>query len=506
MRKVTIVLAYVVALSVTFLAGRGFEAQTTPFTHAEVENIAAKCGDGEFVGGCTNCKACATYEFDNGGCTGFKDTFCSFCEAIDNCLRENIECTDRYDGVCNQCECNDPIDLWTDIEVGEFQDQDMEIPNGKTLDTATHACYYDDDCKPCTVCPDGQWEVVPCSQDEDTQCMPCTECTEDEYVESVCTYHSNTVCKACDHCQKGTFTSSRCTSPFNNIDNHYLVQGYNAVCTECSECEEDQWVSNVCEEFADTQCTDCSKCEEFEYISDLCVPGMPLEDGADTICADCTPLEEGYWEAGTCLKDDTSDTVYFPCYTCDIGEYEQTPCSPSEDPRVLGADTVCPECEQIGHCPKERVVCRSWGDSKCKNCDPEDNWFPQTCCSEGWIGETCEYMRSPVDCGTNTFRERTAFRGGFFDDNNGVEGDNFASFVSWCKNLCNDFSDCTAFEVRNAGWDEEVTEDTICALKDTPTTLGDNADLNCYSRLSLNDEAAIAAGNALLEEEGNEEE
>ncbi len=34
------------------------QAQITPFTHAEVENIAAQCGVGEFVGGCTKCKDC----------------------------------------------------------------------------------------------------------------------------------------------------------------------------------------------------------------------------------------------------------------------------------------------------------------------------------------------------------------------------------------------------------------------------------------------------------------
>lgn len=504
--KATIVGVYVVALTVTFLAGRGFESQTTPFTHAEVENIAAQCTDGEFVGGCTWCKQCKSYEFSNGGCSGFRDTFCTFCESIPNCVRENIECTDRYDGICNKCECNDPIDQWGDIEVAFFRFKEMVVPEDKSIQSVTHACYFEDDCKPCSVCPDGQWEVTPCSQDTDTECQPCIQCDQDEWVQDVCTYHSNTVCIPCNHCDKGTFTSSLCTSPFNDIDNHYLVQGSNAVCTECSECAPFQWVSGVCEEFSDTQCTDCSACSEKEYISTECAPGMPLEDGSDTVCADCTPLEDGYWEFEACIKTGTSDTVYRPCYSCQTGEYEETSCGPTEDPRLVGTDTVCPNCEQVLGCPEDHVVCKQFGDSECKNCDQEEQWYPQTCCAEGYIGETCEYIRHEYGCGTNTFRERTAFRGGFFDDNNGVEGEDFAAFVLWCKNMCDDFPDCTAFEVENAAWDGEITSEAICAMKDTVTVLDGDSSLSCYSKMPANDLAVLTEAAALLAGDQNEEE
>jgi len=491
-RRAAIVLAYVCALSLTFLAGRQLESQTVPFTHAEVENVAAHCQDGEFVGTCTWCSQCKSFEFLNGGCSGFRDSFCSFCESVPHCVRENIECTDRFNSKCNLCECEDPIKKWSDVEINFFEDEQMEVPEGSTIEAVTHACYFGEQCAACSVCPDGQWEVSPCNQFEDTQCAPCTQCGQDEYVKEVCSYQSNTVCAACNHCSKGSTTTNLCSSPFNKIDNHYLVQGADAVCEECSECAPYQWVSAICEEFSDTQCTECASCQEMEYITTECKQGEALDYGRDTACADCTPLESGYFEFEACLKDGLTDTIYRPCTNCKTGEYEETECSPSDDPREVGEDTECPQCEAVAGCPEAHVVCRTFGDSVCSNCAQDEQWFQQTCCEEGYIGDVCEFKRSEYACGTQTYRERSAFRGGFFDDSNGVEGEDFTAFVSWCKNLCIDFSDCTAFEVQGLGWGDAVEQDSICALKNAATVLEpSSAGLTCYSKLSMVDETTL---------------
>jgi len=491
-RKAAVVLAYVVALSVTFLAGRQFEGKTLPFTHAEVENIAATCGEGEFVGSCTKCMECESYEFLNGGCSGFKDSFCSFCESVPHCIRENTECTGRYDSECVTCNCEDPVKRWGDIEINFFEHEKMEVPEDQTIESLTHGCYFGKDCAACSVCPQGQWQMEACNQYGDTQCEACTQCGEDEYVKEVCTFDSNTVCAKCHHCAIGTTTTSTCSSPLNGVDNHFLVQGANAECAECHECESYEWASGICHEFTDTQCTLCSSCDENEFIKTECDQGHALQDGRDMTCSDCEALEPGFYESQACLKSGFTDTIYSPCTTCKTGQYQETMCSPTNDPRKEGKDTVCPQCEAVHGCPEAHVVCRNLGNSQCSNCDQAAQWFPQTCCEEGYVGQTCEYKREEYSCGTRTYRERSAYRGGFFDNGNGVEGDDFGAFVAWCGNICSDFTDCTAFEVQNLGWDHEVEGDTVCALKNAPTVLEfDDSGLTCYSKLSLNDEAAI---------------
>ena len=111
--------AVAVCSVVLFFAGR-----TAPreFSHAEVLDVAEFCGDGQFIGKCNTCKTCATYEFNNGGCSFFKDTFCTFCEPIKNCQREKVSCTSRTDSYCNLCDCDDAVDSWDDVEIGRARD------------------------------------------------------------------------------------------------------------------------------------------------------------------------------------------------------------------------------------------------------------------------------------------------------------------------------------------------------------------------------------------------
>merc|ERR1719169_216565 len=103
-----------------FFAGRVARSTVSPYEYSEVVAASGLCNDNEYIGGCVDCSSCATYEFANGGCSFFKDTFCSFCEAIPNCPREKISCTDQYDQTCSQCDCNDSIKNWSDVELGHF--------------------------------------------------------------------------------------------------------------------------------------------------------------------------------------------------------------------------------------------------------------------------------------------------------------------------------------------------------------------------------------------------
>jgi hypothetical protein len=276
---------------VLFFAGR-VGNNPSEFSHSDVMNVASFCSEGQFIGGCQECKECADYEFANGGCSYFKDTFCSYCQPIANCPRELTVCTSQYDSKCSLCDCNDPIVSWDDIEVGKYMDQ-MEGRRVTNVESKTYSCYISDDgeddeegsCAPCKVCPFGFFEVAPCDPEtnEDTQCARCTQCDEHEFTARVCQYASDTVCRECDYCADedgdnvdGTWTKSACVrgSPH--------VAGSDAVCQECSYCDDGSYVTAFCDVGArlnddaglgsDTQCAVCDTCETADLNENWIAP------------------------------------------------------------------------------------------------------------------------------------------------------------------------------------------------------------------------------------------
>jgi len=527
LRKVTSVAVVLCAVVVMFFAGRGYESQTTPFTHAEVMDIAAKCGEGEFIGGCVGCKTCADYEFENGGCSYFKDAFCSYCEPIKNCKRENVLCTTREDQVCIECDCDDPIGNWTDIELGmylEYELFDRDEYMGRSQEDATYGCYWNEQCMPCTVCQFGFFETAACTQTSDTECKKCAGCGADEWVSSPCIYKQDTECSACTHylgAIEEQWTSKEChrwsltTSMYLGDDAHA------SPCTVCDVSDQPetivpgqpmQYYSAVCVEFADSECTDCTLCDQTrtlfsiggEYIKGndgegdgICIAGDIGTFGRDTICVDCTDATErpGYYESERCDPTGTTDAVWTLCTQCFEGEWEHTLCQ-------LSTDTICPPCYPINHCKAVDTMCslgtdEENNDSICVGPGSDTKDGPHFACQEDFYGEQCAYWRTYGDCGSGPgYRQRTVKTGKF-------RGETNLEFISWCMMMCDEFPDCMAFEVGDEGaaWDGPGTAaaerdpeekqimtkpQSLCALMDVPlgsTQLPSDTSKDCFSNI-----------------------
>jgi len=377
--EVSLKLAVTVAACavVLFFAGRNGN-NPSDFSHADVMDIASFCSEGQYIGGCTECKECATYEFANGGCSYFKDTFCTYCQPINDCPREQVVCTTQYDSKCGLCDCDDPIVSWTDIEVRDYMDQ-MEGRRVSNVVSKTFSCYIADDgadneagsCKACKVCPVGFFEVSPCdpANNEDTVCARCTQCDEHEFTARTCTYATDTVCRECDYCADedgenadGVWTKSACER------GSALVAGSDAVCEECSYCDDGSYVTDFCNVGfrvngdnglgSDTECAACTTCER----EDLDINWIPPEDWTYHIAG----------EAGRCKKGE---------------RFQGDGCT--EDSKVNGEcvnrDTIFEDCPDF------------YGETACKDL----NGFFESGCDK-FLASTCscESVNPPVilDC------------------------------------------------------------------------------------------------------------
>jgi len=486
MTKSTVILAVVANLVVAFYAGRRSFGSMTPYTHDEVVNTVDECEHGQFVGGCKACSECNVYSYAAGGCTYFKDTFCTLCEAIKNCPQINIRCTERYDNRCLECDPG----------------------------------FYDVDCKPCKVCEAGEYESAKCTHTSDTECTACSECTQDHFTHQACTYFTDTVCARCTHCNPYAppgsvnerpdnyglktpdrgWTEVRCqldtiddldrpgVRAFQYPESIYTV----APDTTCTVCSEPQWdgplqpegveidelTEAICTREVDTTILPCWRCPcrnrpfcEWETV--FCEPGDAHTIGEDTHCADCSlirgseqrrkdasvdydvrdkeiqteygadnqepfnepitkPFQPGtQWEVFRC--GGTSDALFKPCTVCQRGEYEETPCTQT-------ADTVCPVCNLnleyglMHYCLDTEFTCTTWQDTTCDEC------------VDGHFGETCCYHQYHGSCGTMSTRERIPRRLGY-------EGETNEEFIMFGLMLCDEFPDCMAFEVEDGGMD-----------------------------------------------------
>jgi len=378
--------AVAVCAVVLFFAGRS--APPAEFTHAEVLDVAEFCGDGQFIGKCNTCKKCATYEFDNGGCSFFKDTFCTFCEPIKNCQREQVSCTSRTDSYCHLCDCNDPVNSWNDVEIGRARDL-ITMGRAKRLGD-TFSCYISDGteadggtCKPCKVCPLGFYEASPCdpAENEDTVCHKCTECEVGEWVQKACTYQTDTVCRSCDWCSNeagdtvGMFQAEACDAGTP------LRAGSNAVCAECSTCEDGDWVSAYCEAGlqetgavgTDTQCSKCSTCA-----------GPDDEDEWDyKLWEEHVDGDSGFCHKGQRFPDD-------PEY---VEAENQTP-----EPH----DTRCADCTlppDVNGCNDDGTGCQMWTTYPCKPQFGRDAEFKicDQCGGYTYMVRECQFMKTEPD-------------------------------------------------------------------------------------------------------------
>jgi hypothetical protein len=520
LRKVTVAAAVLCSVVVMFFAGRVYETNTMLYSHDEVVAISAKCGEGEFIGGCVGCKSCADYEYENGGCTYFKDAFCSYCEPIMNCQRENILCTTREDQVCVECDCNDPVVNWTDVELGLYLRYDMASRDafaGKSQEQATFSCYWNEDCRPCTVCPFGEWETARCTQTSDTVCQACAECGSDQWVSEACHYASDTVCTDCTHFQgaiEGSYTSTLCHKWSATTS---MYEGFDASNTECTICNTDaqadtvapdqptQFYSQICNEYGDSECTDCSQCDNTrnlesiggEYIrggddSGICISGDPGVFGRDTVCIDCTDATDmpGFWEEEECLPTGTTDAVWTLCTTCGEGEWEHTPCR-------LSSDTICPPCYPVNHCLSENTMCSEGtgedaNDSECVGPGSDSMDLPKYACEDDFYGKQCAYLRTFGDCASGPgYRERTVRTGKFRGETNG-------EFINWCMMMCDEFPDCLAFQIGDGGNDmassgtaEAEADSSLRQILTKPNALCTMMDVPMGSALDENENPTI---------------
>jgi len=431
-RRLLAMMVYVVMCSFMFAGGRvSYGDQHSEYQHSEVFVLQAGCMDEQFIGGCTGCADCETWEYSAGGCTYFKDTFCTLCEPIHRCPQENTRCTGKDDQICLECDSG----------------------------------FWDKDCKPCSICdlPGGFFETVACTQTADTVCQACTVCEEGEWMSKHCEYFTDRQCSECTTCEVGTYTSEAC----HLGDNKLNALGQDTICEPCSVCDEGFWVSDVCTILQDTSCTPCSTCpcadrDTCEYIIDLCVTGEIFLTGSDTVCKDCERRKDIQWEVFAC--GGTSDAIFKECSVCQEGEYSLAECTPT-------ADTVCPDCAAVHHCPKENVRCNTIEDSVCTECEG------------AFMGPECCYQRTFGDCGTVTTRQRIAFRYGF-------EGETNDDFILFCTELCEEFPDCLAFEVKDGGVDltesgvfSLLTKESACYFKASYTKEPEKPEFDCYSNI-----------------------
>lgn len=430
--KTLFILGHVLLVAVVFHAGRASFTGTQNFEHAEAIDLVESCQKGQFVGTCEKCKICAEDEYSAGGCSYFKDTFCTSCEPIAHCPQNQIRCSTQDDMFCLNCNPG----------------------------------FWDVDCKPCSMCdlPNGYFEAEACTQDSDTVCQKATECIQDEetetheYISKQLEYFSDRECGQCAFCPSGTWTEVECLLGSNEKN----LLGLDTQCTNCTQCDDDHLVTDTCTIDSDTVCTPCDLCEDGAYITELCQQGDIFNVGEQTVCEDCTPQEEDEWELFGC--GGTSDALYRPCATCMDGEFMKQECTNS-------SDTLCPDCTPLLHCPIEKVTCTDAEDSVCEQCD------------DGFDGEECCYEKTFGACGTATTRERIAFRYGF-------EGETNEQFVLFCMDLCQEFPDCLAFEVIDGGEDlvesgqnNLVGKESTCYMKAAYTISPVDPSKDCYSNI-----------------------
>jgi hypothetical protein len=389
MQKAASILAVVAILGVSFYAGHQSFGSSVEYEHQDVIDLAAKCSKaGHFIGGCKKCKECNVpkpTKYKAGGCSYFKDTFCTLCTSIPNCEQQNTWCTTKDDQYCDKC-----VD-------GFFGPQ----------------------CKPCTVCADTEYVAKACvsknmpagkgydkaqhtnNNDRDTVCAKCTQCTTEygwtkagnvnakvwskklksqkvrSYLTKKCNVGGNGVtinrgagkvkdskCKPCTTCLDGfQYCKDTCQSPLKlgiAADPAKSVQklAKNTVCNECTGCMSEkhpEFAGNVASfatktcsggkqngqgrvgknglykaKFGYAKCKKCLQCKRGEYISQACRPGHPHKEWM------CKKIVNGKETKGVkkCKIE----------YNAGKPKVAKGEILASEIPMSIGTDTKCRKC------------------------------------------------------------------------------------------------------------------------------------------------------------------
>jgi hypothetical protein len=375
--KVQTVLAVVAILGVSFYTGQKSFNSTVEYTHSDVVDAIKSCvargKSNSFIGGCKACKDCNNYagakgwgyNYAAGGCSYFKDTFCTKCTPIKHCKQTNTICNTKDNSRCIQCEPG----------------------------------FTGPRCAPCTQCNDVQYVKQACTTKTDTVCAACRVCTNSEYLVKACRVRgngwnkvpvqfrrmrraggkmvptampNNSVCKSCTVCKTGKqWTRTKCETPkvLGQTKNAVKVQfavrkgaarrpSADTVCSNCHSCmdnghetksavKKNRFATAVCnnKHRGYAQCETCKDCPKDHYISTPCRAGTPFKKtlttqvgiGHNTKCKKCTKRPAGSWTVFPCSSKHTSDAIYQKCSKCVDGEYTFKACA-------ANADTVCPAC------------------------------------------------------------------------------------------------------------------------------------------------------------------
>jgi len=380
MNKLLSVLAVAAILGVSFYAGQKSFGSSLEYEHADVLDISSKCADGaEFIGKCTNCKSCALTEYEAGGCSYFKDTFCTLCTSIRNCKQINTQCTTKNNQHCIKCD------------------------DGYFVDPASPG-----KCTQCTTCSSTKYVRNQCRsgsaginrfnreevKDRNTVCKPCTQCTDAaqggtrSFLTSVCSVGGNGItekssagiihagkalnseCLACRVCLDGfEYTADTCQSPkklgleagqkpWTPVEQVQAIDGKtmptDTVCARCTGCMSKEhpggdsaksFATAVCKDSKDkdtglfkvgdagghSRCESCEQCKEGSFISSSCETGHPHKEWM------CRKLAD---PKGTPTKCDTGyDSETRQPQIKDKDEYVTTTV-----PAGLGKDSVCQDC------------------------------------------------------------------------------------------------------------------------------------------------------------------
>jgi hypothetical protein len=353
MRKAGAVGAVVVAVCVMFFAGRVHKSATTPFAHSDVMDVASTCGAGQFIGECKKCQSCQPYEYNNGGCTYFKDTFCSYCDPIAHCSRTQHVCTSPKDktqskktSTCKVCDCDKPITnreqktleqieyyrrSWSAKLQKKYPDPSKKSSTwSRAQKNLVFSCFFNrgqpwsaaakntnakvpaTECRACTVCPLNYFQLSACNPKKfaDTVCAPCTVCKEFQYTKTPCKYAANTVCASCINCKvesekksKFLYEKQACTS---NLNRDVYKKGNEGKCVACD-----------------------AKVNGNQYIKKACKPGLYKRMKASMMVGGGSRTNTKYTKStqeGWKLIQKGQDLVKETCGKCPMGFYISSGC------------------------------------------------------------------------------------------------------------------------------------------------------------------------------------
>lgn len=405
LRKSGAVAAVVVAVCVMFFAGRVHKSMTTPFSHEDIMNVASTCKKGQFIGGCKACQKCQPYEYRNGGCTYFKDTFCTYCDPIPHCDRVNQRCNDgpnqrKIETTCTECECKKHATDYAQktLEQVEYYQRDWSAAKQKEYsdEKMIYSCFFNNkndkqkpwsslpanpnvrvpltECRACTVCPEYYYRTAKCdpAAGTDTQCRRCRVCKNFQYTSQPCAYDSNTQCGKCLNCKVESerqnsflWMKENCSSKENR---NVYDKGQKGTCALCSSDDKIRTTlfgntdkNRDTEWFVEKACkpgTYEQRTEKDEYDGDDVTGFVFIEGSAQDVKAGkCTGCKKGFYIADPCkikVGDVKADKSWAPGADC-LGKYRFDPANNGKNcgPFKRGVNDVCQACLKNSGCRAE---------------------------------------------------------------------------------------------------------------------------------------------------------